>query len=144
MTNVSLVSPSVTIDRRSESYWRVVLSNPPINILDGAMLKGLQSVVDRLESDDRVKVVVFESADPDYFVSHFELAPGTAYDLTPGPTGLSPWMDFGKRLERGSFITVGKIRGRAAASEASSLRRWTSGSRVGSAPSFARLKSAWR
>jgi enoyl-CoA hydratase/carnithine racemase len=113
MTNVSLVSPSVAIDRRSESYWRVVLSNPPINILDGAMLKGLQSVVDQLESDDRVKVVVFESADPDYFISHFELAPGTTYDLTPGPTGLSPWMDFGRRLERGSFITVGKIRGRA-------------------------------
>jgi enoyl-CoA hydratase/carnithine racemase len=103
----------VIVKQRSASYWRVTLDNPPINLFDPEMIAGLQALVERLEQDDNVKVVVFDSADPDYFIAHLDLARAGELDLKPGPTGLSPWPDVALRLERAPFITVALVRGRA-------------------------------
>ena len=89
----------VIVKQRSASYWRVTLDNPPINLFDPEMIAGLQALVERLEQDDDVKVVVFDSADPDYFIAHLDLARAGEPDLKPGPTGLSPWPDVASRLE---------------------------------------------
>src|SRR5271165_951909 len=103
----------VRIDHRSPSYWRVILDNPPINLFDPEMIAGLQALVEKLEQDNLVKVVVFESADPDFFIAHLDLARVGELPLEPGPTGLSPWPDVARRLEQGPFVTVGLVRGRA-------------------------------
>ena len=60
-----------------------------------------------------MKIVVFESAVPDYFMAHLDLLRVGELSLTPGPTGLSPWPDVAYRLERAPFVTVGLVRGRA-------------------------------
>ena len=60
----------VRVRQHSPAYWRVTFDNPPINMYDAGVLAGLRSVVDRLEADPGVKVVVFDSADPDFFISH--------------------------------------------------------------------------
>ncbi len=103
----------VIVKQRSASYWRVTLDNPPINLFDPEMIAGLQALVERLEHHDDVKVVVFDSADPDYFIAHLDLARAGELNLKPGPTGLSPWPDVALRLERAPFITVALVRGRA-------------------------------
>jgi enoyl-CoA hydratase/carnithine racemase len=52
---------------------RVVLDNGDINLLDARMFAELAAVVDRLAGDDDVRVVLFSSANPDFFIAHFDV-----------------------------------------------------------------------
>ena len=103
----------LNIRQHSPSYWRVTISNPPLNLFDQEMCDELRTLIDNLENNEEVKVVVFDSADPEYFISHLDVIRASEMDLSPGPTGLSIWPDFAVRIEKASFITVGLLRGRA-------------------------------
>jgi len=111
MSTTIELSASVALAQRTPSHWRVTLDNPPINLFDNEMKRGLQSLIGLLERDEFVTVVVFESANPEFFLAHLDL--NGDVDLTKGPTGLGPWPDFAKRLETGPFVSVGVLRGRA-------------------------------
>ena len=52
------------------AYWRVTFENGPVNVLDADSIEQLASVVTRIEDSDSVTVVVFTSANPDYFMAH--------------------------------------------------------------------------
>ncbi len=104
---------SVHIKKNSAAYWQVTLDNPPINLFDQEMSDELQALVADLESDDEVKVVVFDSADSDYFMSHVDLIKTGEFDLEPKATGLASFPDFLRRLEQAPFVTIGVLRGRA-------------------------------
>jgi enoyl-CoA hydratase/carnithine racemase len=82
-------------------------------VTDPDLLRGIQKPIVQLESDNEVKVVVFDSANPDYFISHLDLLRSGKIDLSPGPTGISPWPDFAPRLAQIPVISVAAIRGRA-------------------------------
>ncbi len=97
----------------SPAYWRVTIDNPPLNLFDPELSDELEALIKRLEADADVKVVVFDSANPDYFMAHIDLARVGELSLKPGPSGLSPWPDVALRLQRAPFITVGVLRGRA-------------------------------
>jgi enoyl-CoA hydratase/carnithine racemase len=99
--------------QHSAAYWRVTIDNPPLNLFDPEMSDELQSLIGQLEQDPAVKVVVFDSANADYFMAHIDLARAGELSLQPGPTGLSPWPDVALRLQRAPFVTVGLLRGRA-------------------------------
>ncbi|MCI3953822.1 MAG: Enoyl-CoA hydratase/isomerase [Burkholderiales bacterium] len=101
------------ITERSDTYWRVGLENPPLNLLDPELLTELQDAVTRMESHPTLAVVVFESLLPDYFMAHLDLARLDEFDTRPGPTGLSQWPDVTTRLEHAAFVTIGMLRGRA-------------------------------
>lgn len=67
-----------------------------------------------LEGDDETRVVVFDSANPDYFIAHVDLVKADQFDLTPqSTTGLPVWPDLAIRMECAPFVTVSAIRGRA-------------------------------
>lgn len=103
------------VTKPSESLWRVSFSNPPINLIGPTMVSELRQLLDELENNDLVTVVLFESADPDYFLAHWDIAadPSLVNDLPPGPTGTHAWVDILIRMSRLPFITVSAIRGRA-------------------------------
>ena len=103
----------LNIRQHSPSYWRVTINNPPLNLFDQEMCDELRTLIDNLENNEEVKVVVFDNADPEYFISHLDVIRASEMDLSPGPTGLSIWPDFAVRIEKASFITVGLLRGRA-------------------------------
>jgi enoyl-CoA hydratase/carnithine racemase len=68
-----------------------------------------------LESDEEVKVVVFDSAVEGFFLNHSDFL-AKFEDLTripQGPTGLEAWPDILVRLTRAPFVTIASIRGRA-------------------------------
>jgi enoyl-CoA hydratase/carnithine racemase len=48
--------------------------NPPINLLDVPLMAELETLETELETDDDVRVVVFDSADPDFYLAHFDVA----------------------------------------------------------------------
>ena len=51
----------------------VTLDNPPINLLDLELFLGLAAEFDRLANDDATRVVVIESAHPEWFIAHFDV-----------------------------------------------------------------------
>ncbi|HMF59233.1 MAG TPA: hypothetical protein VK595_02605 [Vicinamibacterales bacterium] len=63
-----------TVTRPSPSLWRVTFDNPPINLIDAVMMKELLSLLTKIERDKRVGVVLFDSADPDFFLAHYDIA----------------------------------------------------------------------
>src|SRR5438094_7967980 len=52
----------------------VTIDRPPINLLDLALMRELDAIGKELEVDDAVRVVVFDSADPDFFIAHADVA----------------------------------------------------------------------
>src|SRR6202049_3867085 len=105
----------VSLDRVTDSYVRVVLDNPPLNLMGPGFVWQIREVVTVLENDDRVKVVVFESAVDGVFLNHSDFL-ANFEDLTSipqGPTGLEAWPDVLVRLTRAPFVSIALIRGRA-------------------------------
>jgi enoyl-CoA hydratase/carnithine racemase len=108
-------SAQLRLTRPSPGYWRVNIDNPPINVMGPEMVVQFQQVIDALESDEQVRVVVFDSAVDDYFLNHSDFT-ANIEDLTAlpaGPTGLPPWPDFLVRLTRAPVVSIALIRGRA-------------------------------
>ena len=66
------------LDRSTPSLWRVTFNNPPINLIDAVMMKELLNLLTEIERDKRVGVVLFDSADPDFFLAHYDIAGDTS------------------------------------------------------------------
>jgi enoyl-CoA hydratase/carnithine racemase len=76
------------------AYWRVVFDYPPFNILDAAIFEGLQDLLVRMDTSESLRVVVFESAIPDFYLAHFDLTGKTGNITTAvGPSGLPILID---------------------------------------------------
>src|SRR6478672_1726958 len=104
----------VNLSRVTSSYCRVVLDNPPLNLMGPEFVSEIREVVTALESDEEVKVVVFESAVDGFFLNHSDFL-ADFEDLTSipqGPTGLEAWPDVLVRLTRAPFVSIALIRGR--------------------------------
>ncbi|MGE9312366.1 enoyl-CoA hydratase/isomerase family protein [Niabella sp. CJ426] len=98
----------------SESYWKVSINNPPVNVFDPEFSVQLRDLMDQLEANEQLKVVVFESANPDFYVAHAELVNIFEFPKGEGKTGLSKsWPDVAKRLEQAPFVSIASVRGRA-------------------------------
>src|SRR6266705_2401268 len=105
----------VRLNRITDSYFRVVLDNPPLNLMGPEFVWQIREIVTTLENDDRVKVVVFESAVDGFFLNHSDfLAKFEELTSIPqGPTGLEAWPDVLVRLTRAPFVSIALIRGRS-------------------------------
>jgi len=94
------------------AYWRVVFDYPPFNIVDGALYESLQQLLGRMDSSSDLRVVVFESANPDFYLAHFDLTGKIGNILTAvGPSGLPILMDTFVRLTKSPVVSIAKIRG---------------------------------
>jgi enoyl-CoA hydratase/carnithine racemase len=59
--------------RRDGGVLFVHIAAPPMNLLGPALVRDLVSFIQRAEADDSIKVLVFKSADPDYFIAHVDV-----------------------------------------------------------------------
>src|ERR1700677_2066852 len=98
-----------------DSFCRVMFALPPLNIFGPANIPQLEEVVSSLESDDRVKVVVFCRAIDGFVVSlnDFVATPDESAKFPAGPTGLQALPDMVTRLTRPLVLSIASIRGRA-------------------------------
>src|SRR6266853_6222693 len=105
-------SSRLRIIEETPAYWRVVFDNPPLNIMDADMFEGLQDLLGRMDTSPSLHVVVFESANPDFYLAHFELTGKTGNITTAvGPSGLPILMDTFVRLTKSPVVSIAKIRG---------------------------------
>jgi enoyl-CoA hydratase/carnithine racemase len=106
-----------TIDRRSPSYWRVTFDHAPINTITATTVAELAELVGEIERDPELTAVVFASANPDFFLAHYDTEgdPAKTLALGNGPTGMHAWLDLLVRLSRAPVVTISAIRGRVRA-----------------------------
>ena len=62
----------IRLDRRSPEYWRVTIDHPPLNIFGPEMLLQVNEIITAIETDEQVKVVVFDSAVEGFFLIHLD------------------------------------------------------------------------
>jgi len=114
MSDLSSLS-RIHVERRSESYLRVAFNRPPLNIFGAETIPQLGAIIDELETNARLKVVVFDSAVDGFFLTHYDFLDQLedTTGLPPGPTGLAPLPDMLVRLSRAPVVSIASIRGRA-------------------------------
>ena len=95
------------IDLSSPSRWIVTFNNPPINMFVPTTIVELRALMTDLEANPSVKVVVFQSANPDFFIAHLDV--GKAAEQQDM---LGLWRDFVLRLSSTPVVSIAKIRGR--------------------------------
>jgi enoyl-CoA hydratase/carnithine racemase len=115
MQTETQMTKQIHLSRRSPNYWRVTIDHPPLNIFGPDTIPQLDEVITSIETDEDVKVVVFDSAVEGFFLTHYDfVAPvEDTTRLPPGPTGLQPLPDMLVRLSRAPVVSIASIRGRA-------------------------------
>jgi len=96
-----------TTDRNHPGRWTITFSNPPINMFVPSTIVELGSLMTELEADSSVKVAVFESGNPEFFVAHLDVAKAAEH-----PEVLGLWREFVLRLSSAPVVSIAKIRGR--------------------------------
>ena len=102
----------VRVIEEMPAYWRVVFNYPPFNIVDADIFESLQDLLIRMDTNQNLRVVVFESAIPDFYLAHFDLT-GKIGNITTavGASGLPILMDTFVRLTKSPVVSIAKIRG---------------------------------
>lgn len=70
----------------SEGVATVTINHPPLNLMDGILLPSLRGFINRVKNDAEIRVVVFESADPEFFSAHGDMRYLTDPDALPAAT----------------------------------------------------------
>jgi len=103
MTN----SSQFNTDRSYPGRWTITFGNPPINMFVPTTIVELGELMTQLEADPSVKVVVFQSANPDFFIAHLDVSKAAKQ-----PEVLDLWRDLVLRISSMSIVSIAKIRGR--------------------------------
>jgi enoyl-CoA hydratase/carnithine racemase len=89
------------------------LSAPPMNLLGPELVRDLVSLIRRAEADSTCRVLVFTSADPDYFISHVDLTRVTEYRAEASKlTGEASIASLFRHLSVSRLVTIVQIEGR--------------------------------
>jgi enoyl-CoA hydratase/carnithine racemase len=100
----------VTVE--TKQLWRVTFNSPPINLVSPEMLTELPQLVDQMERASELRAVVFESANPDYFLNHYDTSRVAETPKGLGASGFPLLIDASTRLSRLPVVSIAKIRGR--------------------------------
>jgi len=116
---VSTASPAdrwafETLDVRVDAgVLFAAISAPPMNLLGPELVRDLVALIQRAEADSACGVLVFTSADPDYFISHVDLTRVADYRAEAAKlTGEASIASLFRHLSAGRLVTIAQIAGR--------------------------------
>ena len=90
------------------------IDNPPINLLGAGLVRDLVALIQILDKGEDYKVVVFSSANPEYFIAHVDVTQIDEYRGAATQLTGEPWLSLlYRRLSQTKVITIVKIAGRA-------------------------------
>lgn len=102
--------------RFSKGVLFATISNPPINVMTRSMYMDLVGFTSEVESDEAVKVVVFQSGNPDFFIAHFDVELILTFPVDQPAERSETLSDFHLMCERVRTMpkaTIVKMAGRA-------------------------------
>ncbi len=93
----------------------VIIDHPPINLFDIPLMMEMDRIGREIEADDTVRVVVFRSANPDFFIAHADVTviQQMPKDIPQRPTELGFFHAMVDRFRTMSKASIGVIEGRA-------------------------------
>jgi enoyl-CoA hydratase/carnithine racemase len=110
---------TIRITTEGGAAW-LTIDHPPLNVLDAELMPELDDFADKVAKDETIDVIVFQSADPDFFIVHgdmnFAIAPEAFLALElgePGTEHLNPMMRLHERIRALPQVTIGKLAGLA-------------------------------
>ena len=109
------VTTRITTDKQAPGFWRVTLNHPPINTVDDQMYDEIFDLGEAIEAEPSLKVVTFESANPDYFLAHYGVGESSSR------FGKPRWIEAATRLAHSNVLSIAVIRGRTRRAAPSSL-----------------------
>ena len=112
----TLTTEQIRLERRLPSYWRVTFDIPPLNVLGRKQIPQLNEIITAIETDQHVKVVVFDSAVDGFFLHALRLSRAArGFHTHPSGTGQGSkhLPDMLARLSRAPVVSIASIRGRA-------------------------------
>lgn len=87
---------------------------PPMNLLGPELVRDLVSLIRLAEEDEEVKVLVFKSADPDYFIAHVDLTRIVEYRAEAAKlTGEASIGLLFRHLSASPLVSIAQVEGRA-------------------------------
>jgi enoyl-CoA hydratase/carnithine racemase len=120
--NTSATSPAfpvafeTLIVRQEGGVLFVEIASPPMNLLGPELVRDLVSLIQHAEAHDAVRVLVFKSADPDYFISHVDLTRVTEYRAEAAKlTGEASIGLLFRHLSLSRLVSIAQIEGRVRA-----------------------------
>jgi len=108
------MAPESLCVERNGAVVTVTIDIPPHNIVGADLVIGLFGLLPELEGDDDVSVVVFRSADPDFFLMHGDveaILAGTPSDVPVTEPNIAAALF--ERLHKSPFLTIGVVDGYA-------------------------------
>ncbi len=103
---------TLTVAERAGALFAEIAA-PPMNLLGPELVRDLVSLIQKAEADDSVKVLVFKSADPDYFISHVDLTQVSEYRAEAAKlTGEASIALLFRHLSTSPLVSIAQIEGR--------------------------------
>ncbi|MFT3853793.1 MAG: enoyl-CoA hydratase/isomerase family protein [Ilumatobacteraceae bacterium] len=95
----------------------VTIDNGPVNLFDLGLYQSMATLADELAADDGVRVVVLRSANPDFFIAHFDVGlilrfPTGGDEVGAAPTELNPFHAMCEAMRTMPKATIAVIEGR--------------------------------
>lgn len=100
---------------KSGNIARVVISNPPANIITSLLYAELIALTEELNADTDLSVVIFKSADPDFFIAHFDVELILSFPTEGSAeraTEINPFHKMCERFRTMDKITIAQVEGR--------------------------------
>ena len=102
--------------RKDGAVLFAAIAAPPMNLLGPELVRDLVSLIRQAEADNDLKVVVFKSADPDYFISHVDVTKIKEYrDEAAKLVGEASIALLFRYLSASRLVTIAQIEGRVRA-----------------------------
>src|SRR5260370_18009470 len=98
----------IAVNKETPGCWRVTLDHPPINTVDDRMYDEIYDLVERIEAEASLKVVTFESANPEFFLAHYGIPESSTRFAKPR------WIETPTRLAMTKTLTIATILARPA------------------------------
>ncbi|MEV2214890.1 enoyl-CoA hydratase/isomerase family protein [Streptomyces sp. NPDC050997] len=97
---------------------RIILDNPPVNVIGATMMRELRTVLTTLADDSSVRVIVFSSADPELFLAHVDMRIGEKMDVlqelaASAPADVNVFQAVGELIRHQPQVTIVKLAGKA-------------------------------
>jgi len=99
--------------RKEDAVLFAEISAPPMNLLGPELVRDLAALIQRAEADDTIQVLVFKSAEPDYFISHVDVTRINEYrEEAAKLTGEASIALLFRHLSASRLVTIAQIEGR--------------------------------